>query len=432
MERKVQVEAAIKEKTESYIKMEIKIPYTKSMIESEELIQIGLNAAGLMASEEIISSFDTDGSNIKIGTIKFTNKGKVVKEYETPYGSAKIERYVYQTSKGGATYCPLDESARIIGSATPKFAKMISNKYSRNVATEVQSDFKSNHNRHVSRGLIQEVSENVSEIAKLKEDVWEYNLPEKKKETPCISLGMDGAMMLMRKDGYREAMVGSIALYDSKGERQHSIYVAGSPEYGKSKFIKNFEKEIENIKNIYPDATYVGIADGAHTNWKFLEDKTDTQITDFYHATEYLAEYSRAIFIKNQESKRKEWLEDACHELKHTHGAVDILLKEFELSLNNKKLSGSKKGVISSVITYFTNQKSRMQYAKYRGNNLPIGSGITEAACKTIVKHRLCSSGMRWKDKGASVVLKLRCLDKSNRWELFWDKINQYPLPKLN
>ena len=73
MERKVQVEAAIKEKTESYIKMEIKIPYTKSMIESEELIQIALNAAGLLASGEIISSFDTDGSNIKIGNIKCTN-----------------------------------------------------------------------------------------------------------------------------------------------------------------------------------------------------------------------------------------------------------------------------------------------------------------------------------------------------------------------
>ena len=118
--------------------------------------------------------------------------------------------------------------------------------------------------------------------------------------------------------------------------------------------------------------------------------------------------------------------------MKHSHGIVDILLKEFKLSLNKEKLSRSKRGTISSVITYFTNQKSRMQYAQYRGNNLPIGSGITEAACKTIVKHRLCSSGMRWKDKGASVVLKLRCLDKSNRWELFWDKINQYPLPKLN
>ena len=119
MERKVEAEALIKEKTESYIKMEIKIPYTRSMIESEELIQIGLNTAGLLASEEIISTFDTDGSNIKIGNIKFTNKGKVVKEYETPYGSAKIKRYVYQTSKGGVTYCPLDESARIIG-VTPR------------------------------------------------------------------------------------------------------------------------------------------------------------------------------------------------------------------------------------------------------------------------------------------------------------------------
>ena len=218
----------------------------------------------------------------------------------------------------------------------------------------------------------------------------------------------------------------------NEGERQHSIYVAGSPEYGKSKFIKNFEKEIENIKSIYPDATYIGIADGAHTNWKFLKNKTDMQITDFYHATEYLAKYSKAIFAKNQENKRKDWLDAACHELKHTHGTVDILLKEFELSLNNKKLSSAKKEVISSIITYFTNQKSRMQYAQYIASNLPIGSGITEAACKTIVKHRLCSSGMRWKDKGASVVLKLRCLDKSNRWELFWNKIDQYPLPKLN
>ena len=82
--------------------------------------------------------------------------------------------------------------------------------------TEVQSDLKSNHDRHISRGLIQEISENVSEIAKLKEDVWEYSLPEKKKETPCISLGMDSAMMLMRNDGYRETMVGTIALHDSE------------------------------------------------------------------------------------------------------------------------------------------------------------------------------------------------------------------------
>ena len=42
------IEARIKETTDSYIKMEIKVPYTRSMLESEELLQKGLNSAGLL------------------------------------------------------------------------------------------------------------------------------------------------------------------------------------------------------------------------------------------------------------------------------------------------------------------------------------------------------------------------------------------------
>lgn len=90
--------------------------------------------------------------------------------------------------------------------------------------------------------------------------------------------------------------------------------------YDANKLIKNvslFESflvwhiGVTSYKSIYPDAIYVGIADGARTNWKFLENKTDMQITNFYHATEYLAKYSKAIFVKNQESKRKDWLDAA-------------------------------------------------------------------------------------------------------------------------
>ena len=67
-----------------------------------------------------------------------------------------------------------------------------------------------------------------------------------------------------------------------------------------------------------------------------------------------------------------------------------------------------------------------MAYANFRAHDFPIGSGVTEAACKTIIKQRLCRSGMKWKNKGVAVVLSLRYLDKSNRWNQFWDKINQY------
>ena len=51
-----------------------------------------------------------------------------------------------------------------------------------------------------------------------------------------------------------------------------------------------------------------------------------------------------------------------------------------------------------------------MDYAQFRQKNYPIGSGVTEAACKTLVKQRLCCSGMRWKEKGASIILSLRAL----------------------
>ena len=68
-----------------------------------------------------------------------------------------------------------------------------------------------------------------------------------------------------------------------------------------------------------------------------------------------------------------------------------------------------------------------MDYAMHTEKNLTIGSGVTEAACKMLVKQRLCDSGMRWKDQGAKVILSLRALVQSKwRWQQFWDKIDQY------
>lgn len=37
-----------------------------------------------------------------------------------------VERNVYQTSKGGKIFVPLEDKARIIRCATPRFARMLS------------------------------------------------------------------------------------------------------------------------------------------------------------------------------------------------------------------------------------------------------------------------------------------------------------------
>jgi hypothetical protein len=85
---------------------------------------------------------------------------------------------------------------------------------------------------------------------------------------------------------------------------------------------------------------------------------------------------------------------------------------------------------LEASITYFHNHLHQMNYSAYREKHYPIGSGVTEAACKTVIKQRLCCSGMRWKETGAAVVLSLRALVLTpTRWQQFWNKLNQYGLP---
>ena len=430
MKTTVELSAQLKSSTADQLIIEVTVPLVHSMLDGEEVVQEAVNAVGLLATMSLLKRFDTDGSPINYGGIRFSSKGCVEKEYETPYGKARIERHVYQPSEGGDTFCPLDHWARIIRSATPKLAKMVANKYSRDSADEVKADFMDNHGRHLSRGHIQEIADQVGTIAITKEPSWRY-APEVTAAVSTVAIGIDGAMMLIRDEGYRQAMSGSIAFYDKDGNRLHTDYIAGVPQYGKSAFFERMRREIADVKERFSEAEYVGIADGASDNWSFLEQHTSRQITDFYHASEYLTKASQALFKKNQEKARITWLEQHGHDLKHQDNAVVDQLHELKHLREEKTLSAANQEKLDVAITYFTNQQQRMNYAAHRSEQLPIGSGVTEAACKVIIKQRLCRSGMRWKERGASIVLALRCLVQSHRWRQFWNKINQYGVPAV-
>ena len=95
----------------------------------------------------------------------------------------------------------------------------------------------------------------------------------------------------------------------------------------------------------------------------------------------------------------------------------------------DQTLTKTVKKDLKAAVTYFQNHYQQMDYAAYQKQQLPIGSGVTEAACKTLIKQRLCRSGMRWKDKGARVILSLRELALTPvRWQQFWDKLSNQGL----
>lgn len=418
---------SILKKEGNTITLQVSMSLEGSMLEMENQIQHYVNQVGTVATNEALSRFDTSGAPIQLGSIKMTAfKKKQKKDYETPYGRVSLERHVYQTSKGGRVYCPLDERARIIISSTPKFGQMISYKYASLSARELCEDLEQNHSRHITRGFVQNVSDTIGTIAQATEETFDYSVPEFSDPISTVSVSLDGTCVLMKKGGYREAMTGNLSLYNNEGERLHTVYIASAPEHGKNTFTNHLQKEIDKIKNKYPSANYVGISDGASTNWSFLEPNTEHYILDFYHATEYLSGASGAF--GRTEKARKEWLETACHRLKHEKDAAQHLLVEMETQqevvVGKKNTAKIVKEKLQNAITYFTNQCHRMDYKKYQEQKFPIGSGVTEAACKTLVKQRLCKSGMQWKTKGAAVVLALRSLVKTTgRWNQFWSKL---------
>jgi hypothetical protein len=423
--------ATLIERHEDSVTLQVRIPLSRSLLETEQAIQRALNQAGLLATTEALCQFDTDGSPLQIGPTRYTSKGQEPKGYQTPYGEAVVARHVYQTSQGGATFCPLERDARIILASTPRFAQMVSHKYAEMAGARVVADLEANHGRPTSLNVVQRLADAVGNVAQAKEESWHYATPELDEPVRTMSIGLDGTCMLLVEDGHRQAMVGTVSLYDRQGERLHTIYVAATPEYGKETFQQRLGREIEHVRGLYPRAKLTAVADGTSDNWDFLSRYSDDGCVDFYHATGYLSGAAKAAHPESFR-QREEWLDDRCHRLKHEEGAAAAIRAELE-GLAERELRESAREDLDKAISYFRNQGGRMDYARRVRAKLPIGSGVTEAACKTLVKMRLCRSGAKWREQGAAFVLSLRALSYTpGRWQQFWAKIDRFGFPVEN
>jgi hypothetical protein len=139
------------------------------------------------------------------------------------------------------------------------------------------------------------------------------------------------------------------ALYDRQGERLHTVYLGAAPEY---------------LKSLYPSAVFVGIADGAKSNWDFLGPHIDIdeRVLDFYHATQYLARAASAIC--KDEEQRQQRFDEQCHNLKHKHRSASRILRELEQAASGKLTADQRKD-LQECITYFGNHLHQMRYALY-------------------------------------------------------------------
>jgi len=143
-----------------------------------------------------------------------------------------------------------------------------------------------------------------------------------------------------------------------------------------------------------------------------------TWILDFWHAKEYLVELAKTLHGGDDDSRQR-WLDAWCHALKHEGG--EVVLGRLQ-KLEQMGWSSATHEAWENVTRYFQNNWEGMDYPRYVKNGWQIGSGPTEAACKTVVSTRLKRSGMRWIAEGANSVSHLRALflNGNAAWNNFW------------
>jgi hypothetical protein len=168
---------------------------------------------------------------------------------------------------------------------------------------------------------------------------------------------------------------------------------------------------------------WVALADGGSGLEEFLRGnfpRVAAVILDFYHVTEYLGKLAKALHPGADEAAEA-WRRQWCQRLK-AEGGGPVLEALQGLDLRGK--APSVRAVYAEVVTYFSNQRSRMDYPAYLARGWHIGSGPVESACKTVVGQRLKGGGMRWGEDGADAVCHLRALFRSadRQWEAFWGK----------
>lgn len=428
--------------------VEVTVPAGTSMLEAEERLMVEVNKAGAGLTGDLLQCMDADGRAITCGGRRMTAKRKKeVRHVETPYGCVVVERWAYQDSRGGMCHYPMDAAGCLIGAATPKFAQMVSRKMVEMPAAEVVRDLREHHARSVTVDFVQRLTELAGMLAEaaVPKPVCS-GLPSRDVVT-SVTIGVDGACVLMGQraedakaaDGRRErvrewrvAMVGTITLHDSAGERLGTIYAAAAPpedkDDGKTAFWSVMAREVAAVKERFPEAKYTGVSDGASDFVPWLQEHTGVQVLDFYHASGYVCAAAGAFAHEapKGEDASTWWAHEACSHLKHEEGAAAGLLEIFEARLSDKRRIGkADREAVERAATYFRNNLDRMDYARYTAEGRPIGSGVTEAGCKLIIKKRFCGPGMTWGFRTARHLMRLRALAHSagDRWNSMWNAI---------
>lgn len=376
------------------------------------------------------------------------------------FGPLRLFRYRYEAvTAGEPSWFPLEERLGLEAHrATPALAERAAQWSVQQTQAQVLAILQRDHGVQWSvptlRAVVQQTSAGMVEhreaaqAAKLQ--AWlEQADASTGPHPPTLSVGRDGVMVPVRGEPeYREAAAGTVSVLDRRGQRVGTVYLGRMPEHRQKTLSQQMTRLISLVvmscTGRLPRLHYV--TDGGqeptryfrHVLQKLPDPRglgrrlTWTWAIDFYHTCGYVTKMGEALGAVL--SSVQGWTRKMRHWLRHKRkGVYRVLHSAAALrSRSKRRWTRAEQKTFQEGYRYLRKRRRHMDYAAYRRCGLPIGSGVTEAACKTVFTQRLKQSGMTWYIEGGQVIVDLRTIWLSGVWtEVHQAYLAAKPLPKL-
>jgi hypothetical protein len=360
------------------------------------------------------------------------------------FGQIRLQRVGYRPSdkSGDATLFPLAMALGLIEGATPALAERAAGLMSDTGMTQqtVLKRLKQDHGvgwgvkklRQVTAFVSAEMAEQRQQVQVEKLLEWLQQATDSRgRHKPVLSVGRDGITLGMRCQGgsvHEVATCGTVTVLDRRGRRLGTVYLAYVPEFGQGTMSRQLTQLVREVlkrwEGTLPHLSYVTDSGDNETTYydkvlsKMKHPRTGEKlawqrVADYYHVSERLWTMAESLFGKGQ--KATTWVRKMQKWLLKPSGVYRVLHSAAALK-QQQELRGKKLKEFNKAYRYLRDRMPYMNYANYRKLGIPLGSGVTEAGCKTVYTQRLKLSGMRWQKAGAQRILQLRVLRLSGVW----------------
>jgi hypothetical protein len=414
--------------------------------EQEQVTMMLLDEAGRGVLEarlvEIAAGFDDD---VLVDGVPYKRLQEGTVTYHSLSGPLVVPRHVFRQMgvHNGPTVVPLELVAGIVEGATPALGYNVAHGYAQHDMREHGEGLVTAHRTPPPRATLERLAKRIAVAA-----------TEQAPRIDAISVGLDRTSTPMAEArpedappkpepkrskprvrcapapidvNYRMAYVGTVSILDIEGHAIETRRYAAPACDAPATLASRMRSDVRALLGRCPTLNVGIVQDGAPEMWSVMREGLAPLV---------------------QQGVLDGWKEgiDRCHLAGRLNTALDICGIDAHQRADQlstwKTLLDQKDSAIDSIerdlrrryaaldvddqerlwehLVYLRNNKDRMRYVTLAVRGLPIGSGVTESAAKTVIGQRATNSGQHWGEPGLRGVLGLRAIHLSDRLPAFW------------